>query len=290
MRTLLIDGDVIAYQVAATNQTEIDWGDDTSSTVLTESQAKAAVDNQVARLVERLDADDAILCLTDGVNWRMDVLPTYKSNRKDVVRPQLLPVIREHILNNYKSYLRPTLEGDDCMGILATHPSLIKGEKVIVSIDKDMKTIPTKVYNPNHDADGIVNITEDEADWWHLFQTITGDTTDGYKGCPNAGKETAIELLNNPYLLIPYEHEFTRGKRKGQTETRYIKEPTDDVWAAIVSLYEKQGLTEADALAQARVARILRHTDFDFKNKKVKLWNPPKIKAARRVRTQKTKA
>lgn len=276
MRTLLIDGDVIAYQVAATNQTDIDWGDDTVSTVLTEDQAKAAVDRQVASLMERLEADEAILCLTDGINWRMDVLPTYKSNRADKVRPALLPVMREHILNNHKSYLRPTLEGDDCMGILATHPNLIKGEKVIVSIDKDMKTIPTKVYNPNRDEEGIVDISEEEANWWHLFQTITGDTTDGYKGCPNAGKETAIELLANPYLLVPYEYEFKRGAKKGTTETRYTKEPTDNVWASIVSLYEKQGLTEEDALAQARVARILRHTDYDFKNKKVKLWNPPK--------------
>ena len=275
MRTLLIDGDVLAYQVASTNQTDIDWGDDTFSTILTEEQAKSNVDAQVAYLLEHLEADDAILCLTDGVNWRMDVLPTYKSNRTDKVRPQLLHAMREHILSKHKAYLRPTLEGDDCMGILATHPTLIKGEKVIVSIDKDMKTIPTKVYNPNHDEDGIVDISEEEANWWHLFQTITGDATDGYKGCPSAGKVTAKELLANPYILVPYEYEFQRGARKGETETRWTKEPTDDVWAAIVSLYAQQGLTEDDALAQARVARILRSSDFDFKNKKVKLWNPP---------------
>lgn len=276
MRTLLIDGDVIAYQVAATNQTDIDWGDETTSTVLTEEKAIAAVDHQVAHLKKLLKADEAILCLTDGINWRMDVLPSYKSNRADKVRPELLPVMRQHILDNHKSYLRPTLEGDDCMGILATHPTLIKGEKIIVSIDKDMKTIPTKVYNPNRDGEGIVDVSDAEADWWHLFQTITGDTTDGYKGCPNAGKETAIELLANPYILEPYEYTFQRGKRKGETETRYLKIKTDDVWASIVSLYERQGLTEDDALAQARVARILRSSDFDFKNKKVKLWNPPK--------------
>ena len=277
MRTLLIDGDVIAYQVAATNQTDIDWGDETTSTVLTEEQAKAQVDHEVARLLELLEADEAILCLTDGVNFRMEVLPSYKSNRKDVVRPLLLPAMRKHILDNHKSYLRPTLEGDDCMGILATHPTLIKGDKVIVSIDKDMKTIPTKVYNPNHDEDGIVDISEEEANWWHLFQTITGDTTDGYKGCPNAGKVKAIDILANPYLLIPYEYEFSKGAKAGTTETRWTKEPTDDVWKAIVSLYEQQGLTEDDALAQARVARILRSCDFDFKTKQVKLWLPPKV-------------
>jgi DNA polymerase-1 len=276
MRTLLIDGDVIAYQVAFTNQTDIDWGDETTSTILTEDRARNAVDQEVERLLEHLKGDEAILCLTDGVNFRMDVLPSYKSNRKDVARPLLLPAMREHILTNHKSYLRATLEGDDCMGILATHPSLIKGEKVIVSIDKDMKTIPTNVYNPNHDEDGIVDINEDVANWWHMLQTIMGDTTDGYKGCPNAGKDKAEKLLANPYLLIPYEYEFTKGAKKGTTETRWNKEPTDDVWASIVSLFEQQGLTEADALAQARVARILRSCDYNFKTKEVILWNPPK--------------
>lgn len=279
MRTLLIDGDVVAYQVSSTNQTEIDWGDGTNSTVLTEANAKAATDREIARLMEKLKADEAILCLTDGENWRLGVLPSYKSNRDDKIRPELLPVIRQHILDNYKSYLRPTLEGDDCMGILATHPSIIKGEKIIVSIDKDMKTIPCKLYNPKRESEGVVTYSPEEADWWHMFQTLTGDTTDGYKGCPDVGKETAIELLNNPYLSVPYEHTFKRGPRKGETETRWNKEPTDDVWAAIVSLYERHGQTEADALAQARVARILRHTDFDFENKKVILWTPPKSRA-----------
>lgn len=274
MRTLLIDGDVIAYQVAFTNQTDIDWGDETTSTILTEERACAAIDQEVARLLEHLKADDAILCLTDGANFRMEVLPSYKSNRKEVARPLLLPAMRKHILDNHKSYLRPTLEGDDCMGILATHPTLIKGEKVIVSIDKDMKTIPTKVYNPNHDEDGIVDITEEVANWWHLFQTITGDTTDGYKGCPNAGKVKAEELLANPYILVPYEYEYTKGSKKGTTEIRWTKEPTDDVWTAIVSLYAQQGLTEEDALAQARVARILRSCDFNFTTKEVILWTP----------------
>ena len=48
------------------------------------------------------------------------------------------------------------------------------------------------------------------------------------------------------------------------------------LWAVVLAAYEKAGLTEADALAQARVARILRASDYDFKQKKVKLWNPPK--------------
>ena len=47
-------------------------------------------------------------------------------------------------------------------------------------------------------------------------------------------------------------------------------------WSAVVATYENKGLTEEDALVQARVARICRADDYDFKNKEVRLWNPRK--------------
>jgi DNA polymerase-1 len=47
-----------------------------------------------------------------------------------------------------------------------------------------------------------------------------------------------------------------------------------DHWNAVLNAYEKAGLSEQDALVQARVARILRASDYDFKERKVKLWEP----------------
>ena len=38
--------------------------------------------------------------------------------------------------------------------------------------------------------------------------------------------------------------------------------------------YEKAGKTEEDALQMARVARICRFEDYDFKNNMVILWGP----------------
>jgi DNA polymerase-1 len=42
-----------------------------------------------------------------------------------------------------------------------------------------------------------------------------------------------------------------------------------------VEAYAKKNLTADDALVQARVARILRHTDYNFKTKEPILWTPP---------------
>jgi DNA polymerase-1 len=131
------------------------------------------------------------------------------------------------------------------MGVLATMP--MKAQRIIVSQDKDMQTIPTQVWRQGD----LVSVTELEADYFHMFQTLTGDITDGYKGCPGIGKVKAEKLLNA------------------------AMEKDENMWGPVVAAYEKAGLTEDDALRQARLARILRFSDWDNVNKKPILWCPP---------------
>lgn len=277
MRTLIIDGDVVAYQAACVNQRDFQWDEETISRHLTPDTAFERIQDELAGYLETLKADRLVICLTDGVNWRKDILPSYKENRKDVERPELLAACKQYLMDNYETYLRPTLEGDDCLGILLTHPTLIAGDKVAVGIDKDFHTLPGHHYNPSKPDLGVIYLTEAEADLWHLRQALSGDTTDGYAGCPGMGPGRADEWCADPYKWVSYEHTFKRGPRAGETETRWSKEPLgpeDTLWSALVSCYERQGLTEEDALIQAQVARICRASDFDFKNKEVILWMP----------------
>lgn len=245
--TLLIDTDIVAFKVAAVNQQKHDWGAGlvTQSTSLEAAKVQAV--NVIEGLIKQLKADKAIVCLTDSENWRYSVLPSYKSNRVGVERPVLLKEVKDHLASKYETFTRPTLEADDVMGILSTHPKLIKGKKIIVSEDKDMKTIPGWLFNPAKDTKPR-KVTLEEADTFHLYQTIIGDTTDGYKGCPGAGPKAANALLE----------EYTDSASR---------------WKAIVRLYESKGLTEEDALVQARVASICRFTNYDFTKKEVILWN-----------------
>ena len=180
--------------------------------------------------------------------------------------------MKKWLVDEYDAKIKPGIEADDTMGILATHPRLVKGEKIIVSLDKDMKTIPGLLYR----AGELIELSEEDADYWHMYQTIIGDSTDGYPGCPGAGPTMAEHLLKDHVKLTPYEHELKRGKRKGEIEIRYAEEPADTMWESVVSVYESKGLTEEDALVQARCARILRYQDYDFKKKEAKLWMPPK--------------
>jgi DNA polymerase-1 len=120
----------------------------------------------------------------------------------------------------------------------------------------------------------VIEIDDREATNFFLSQVITGDAVDNYSGCPGAGPAVVEKTLNAGLQWIPFEHTFQRGPRKGLTETRWELATATSAWESVVSVYEKAGLTEQDALVQARCARILRHGEYDFKTKKVKLWEP----------------
>lgn len=278
-RTLLIDGDILCYKAAIVSEEAVDWGDGLWTLWAFEEQALRFADAALESLQETLEADAFIVALTDGANWRLSIMPDYKGNRKDVRKPLLLPVVRQHLLDNYNTYLRDTLEGDDILGILATHPKLVKGEKIIVSLDKDMHTIPGLLYNDGKPKNGIMEITEEAADYWHMVQALAGDPTDGYSGCPGIGVETAQAILSDPHRLVREEYTVSRGKNKGEQRHRWVKGDPCSLWEAVVDQYRKAGLGEAEALRNARVARILRYTDYDFKAKKVRPWVPPQTES-----------
>ena len=245
MRTLLLDSDIIAFKVAATHQSETAFGlhvDDFDD-------AAYAVDKEIARLKKLLGADEVIACLScREYNWRYDVLPTYKE-RDHSKRPVHLQPLKDYMEFNYPSRLEYGLEADDVMGILSTHPTLVEGEKVIVSEDKDMRTVPGLLYAPHRATLGIQEITPLQARQFHLWQSICGDVTDGYKGVPGLGKSSV-------WAEAVLEEEF------------------EELWSTVLLAFGSKGLTEVEALQQARVAQILTHSWYDFKAKETVHFEP----------------
>lgn len=196
----------------------------------------------IAFLMSKLGATDYTLCLSDDTNFRKGLYDKYKGQRSWMRRPLALKAIRKWFIEEHDAVIMPNLEGDDVMGILATDPHKTHNT-IIVSIDKDMKTIPGHYYRD----DTLFNISSEEAEYYHLFQTLTGDVADGYPGCPKVGKVTAKEILDK-----------------------------DCSWEAVVKAFKKAKLTEEDALLQARLARILRHQDYNFEENVPYLWTPRK--------------
>ncbi|WP_343698857.1 hypothetical protein [Caulobacter sp.] len=270
MRTLLIDADILAYQAAASNERRYAWDDGEVSVVADEDKAREFARETLDNLMTALQADDFLICLSDDFhNFRKEVSPTYKGNRTGE-RPVHLYDIKDWLRDNYPHRLIPRLEADDVMGILATEPGCTD-ERIIVSADKDMITIPGLLYRPHEKNPKVRFVSVEEADRYHLYQTLIGDSTDFYPGCPGVGPVLAEEMLDGKLRFVRREREITRGKNKGTIKVEWDVEPSPSPWATVVSCYEKKGLTEADALIQARLAKILRHEDFDGR---VKLWKP----------------
>lgn len=270
MRRLLIDADLMAYRAASACQRNYDWGDGVTSVSTDIKAAKRQLKDLIDGWVHKLDADAVTVCLSDDFdNYRKDVDPEYKGNRREVERPRVLYALKDWLAQTYPHDRRRRLEADDVMGILATEPT--DEERIIVSQDKDMKTIPCLLYRPFLDKPEVEVISREEADRFHLYQTLIGDAVDGYGGCPGVGPVAAAEALDTLTGVESYEHEFTRGPRRGTKETRWRKIRMDTAWDVVVSLYKKAGLTAQHALTQARLARILRHGEW---NGRPVLWTP----------------
>jgi len=226
MNTLLIDTDVIYYQFAFRNQEDIDWDGDGETTPITfDAKCMAEVDEFLQNLKETLEADEMILVESSPKNFRKLLWEDYKAHRKDKPKPVLWQQIKDYLHwgdGNYRMAVMPWLEGDDALGILATDDSV--ENPIIVSIDKDMETIPCRLYLWNKPDLGVRTITPEQAHWNHMYQTLV----------------------------------------------------------SVVEAFESKGLTEEDALLQARMAYILRDGDDRYEYKKdlgrlvysVRLWDP----------------
>lgn len=280
-RHLLIDADIVAYQCCGANEVEEVDKDGYHYWYADPEKVKEAFLDHLDYLMDSLWADDYTLCVSDSPhNFRHDILPSYKGNRTGKKKPLVLKEVRRWIVKDLGGILRPGLEGDDCLGILATKRYTKLLELIVVSQDKDLQTIPCLL---SRDNESIVEISKEYADYYHMLQTLSGDQTDGYTGCPGIGDVTARKILGDynttqsssrPKGLTPTSKIISRGPRKGTEVIEYQEYDAESMWEAVVSRFKASGLTEEDALVQARVARILRAEDYDFKQKKVIPWLP----------------
>ena len=235
---LLIDADFIVYKCCAACETEIDYGEDVIFVTSNFSDAYNAVVKEIDKIKSAFGGfATPILFFSDSKNFRKKISPDYKGHRNRKKPCGYKRVIR-NLRIQHNVIVMKELEADDAMGIYATqHPG-----NIIVSPDKDMRQIPGKLY----DLETSKDITAEEGAKWHLIQTLAGDQTDGYSGVPGIGVKRA--------------------------ETLFEKEGYS--WATVVKAFTDKGLTEEEALTNARLAKILTIDDYDTKQQQPKLWSP----------------
>lgn len=243
---LLIDGDEYLFRACIANELDIRWDEYNHVLQANEEACWSDFSGAIDKLAQKFGTQDIKLCFSgtyDTPNFRLAIDPSYKASRQEKRKPLCYAALRQEADDTYSTQAFPGLEADDVMGILATKPG---ANCIIVSQDKDMKTIPAKIWT----GDKLLTVTEDEADYHHLFQTLTGDAVDGFKGCPGMGPVGAQKLLGEAMA----------------TE--------DGMWPYVVKAFEKKQLTEEDALRNARLARILRWDDWNKQKKEPILWTP----------------
>jgi DNA polymerase-1 len=239
----LIDGDIIAFRSAISAQ-EL-WDDEI---VIDSRKAIRNADKLIGEWMHGSRAKMPILTLSpkNGGNFRKVINPDYKANRKGTDKPVAYNAVIEHLENNYKVSRIEGLEADDVMGIHGSNPRL-KGS-VVITIDKDLLTVPCKLFNPMKMKRPQM-IRPFSADHAWMIQTLMGDKTDGYAGAKGIGPKKAEAALGDCGNVA-------------------------QMWKAVTALYEKQGQTEQEALLNTRMARILRYEDYDESNHRIKLWGP----------------
>ena len=245
---LLIDADLLVYRAAhaAEQTTDYEMGTDSSGYPFQVStrtcllaESSLIFEDMVEQLLADLKSVEYTLAFTDSLNYRKVIASTYKANRKASAKPVGLSALRQYALDHHPTWIVPTLEADDVLGMAMTNPKASE-KSVICSIDKDLLTIPGLHYNWDKPERGVVRVTPAEAFRTFLGQCLTGDSTDGYQGLKGVGPVKAMKILDT-------------AAKEGLVSWR----------DAVLPAWIDAGHTEEEALTCARLARILRFEDFD---------------------------
>jgi len=247
---LIIDGDIIAFQACAASEKAIKWDDDLWTLQTDEWEAKhkahTSVERIIAKAKEYFDVGYVHIAISSTTNFRKDVYPDYKANRVNKRKPMCIREVVAHLGTKYPVKVWTGIEADDVMGIWATmNPDQ---EVLIYSADKDMATIPGAWHMRNLD-DEPLKITQLEADRNWFTQALTGDSVDNYAGIKGVGPVKAKKILAGAATAL-------------------------EMWERTLKAFVGAGYTQEECLTQVRLARILRHGDYNIQSAEVKLWSP----------------
>lgn len=254
--TALIDADIICYAAAASAQTTVDFDDGEGPVqIVNIERARDQADAMIRDYKKMARCKDIRLCLTDRshskATFRYQLLPSYKGQRPNL-KPECHDELLDDLKNRYPWIIYPGLEGDDVIGVIATGEGRRRCH--VISIDKDMRTIPCQLWVPGKGQERPKIISPEEADRNWMLQTLVGDATDNYKGCVGIGPVKARRALLGACTLEEQLHRVVQTIREkmhmGETKARDY------------------------AIQQARLARILRFEDYDSGAGRVRLWHP----------------
>jgi len=150
-------------------------------------------------------------------NFRKDLDPGYKANRKHLERSPEFYALRDWAHKRYE--VAKGCEADD---LIARY---VRKGAVGISMDKDLlQGVPGIWFNNHFMHKTWHTTTKEDSIKFTAMQTLAGDSTDNIKGLTRVGLKTAEKLLAGDYS-----------------------------WQNIVNIYKSKGMTEEDAILTRRL-------------------------------------
>lgn len=158
-------------------------------------EARNILDNKISKIkniVNIFGIEEFKFYLTIGRNFRYDILPTYKANRKDIVKNENVKLLKNYLIEKYNAEFNNNLEADD---LVCDMYRLNMEDNMIASIDKDLLYNLSGVHL-NLKTLEYININEKEAEDNFYKQMILGDRVDNIPSLlPNVGEVRLKNLL-----------------------------------------------------------------------------------------------
>lgn len=258
----LIDADSLLYKVGFAiedktiwNECEVDAGleDEEDVQFFCDLEVcKKTFDTLIENIMFATETNEALLVFTGSNNFRHKNPLGYKEHRKDIRKPLIYDDLLKYALANYNCKVVDGIEADDYVVYLKTK---LPDEYFLCAIDKDV-LYQTVGEHYDYNNDRYVTTNEMDAIRYAYYQTLVGDSSDGYKGCKGIGPVKANKILDDVL------DSCTPWANNKQLHKAY--------WEAVVEAYESKGLSEYDALWTMRLANM-----YQYDGKKVTMWSPP---------------
>ena len=193
---LLFDGDHISYRAASScSPTKL------KPYLEPKEAAIARADSMMHQIFQETGIFDFEFYLGGEGNWRKEIYPEYKANRKDIPRPVWLEDVREFLVTTWKAEVVNDKEVDDVCGIRLTEEG---SQAICVSLDKDLLTVPGVHYNFVKKV--YQSVDKRQALRYFYQQLITGDASDNVPAFD--GKLRNKQPMFVEALLIPIQEMY----------------------------------------------------------------------------------
>jgi 5'-3' exonuclease len=176
---IYIDGDILVYQSI--------WSAKTTKDI------KKRLDQTISSIMSDLEGSTGKIAIKGIGNFRKDIYPPYKGNRKKELTEQekeFFAYAYDYLETTWKSVPAHDMEADDLLAMWNT-----KEPGIVVSIDKDLLQVPGLHFNTRKKE--YTHISEEEASLILHTQVLMGDSVDNITGLKGIGKVKAAGVMEN---------------------------------------------------------------------------------------------